>query len=455
MPRNQPPPEDERDTHVLQGDGALRIAAVDVVVVEGPDRGLSARLAPVVVVGTGPGAQLRLRDPAVSRLQCEIAVAGGRITLRDHGSTNGTFVEGYRVRDVDLTPGAVVRVGSTVLRLEGRDEPETVSLSTRTSFGSLVGGSVEMRRIYAVLERIAPTDATVLVEGETGTGKELVARSIHEASRRAQMPFVTVDCGALPENLIESELFGHVRGAFTGAVGDRTGAFEEAHGGTLFLDEIGELPLALQPKLLRALESRTVRRIGSNKARPVDLRVIAATNRNLVRAVNEGIFREDLYYRLAVIEVRLPPLRARREDLPLLAAHLIERFTGTASPAPPAMLDALFARSWPGNVRELKNFVERSISLGWPPAAGAPTEDARRAASILPSATDALVPVHLPMKEAKLAWMDAFESVYVRALLEKTGGNVTRAAALAGISRRFFQVMLARTRGNAGAGDEG
>ncbi|HEY4120661.1 MAG TPA: sigma-54 dependent transcriptional regulator, partial [Byssovorax sp.] len=352
--------------------------------------------------------------------------------------------------------------GSTVLRVDARDEPEVLALSPSTSFGSLVGGSVEMRRIYAVLERVAPTDATVLVEGETGTGKELVARSLHDASKRAAKPFVTVDCGALPESLMESELFGHARGSFTGAVADRVGAFEAAHGGTLFLDEIGELPLPLQPKLLRALESRTVRRIGSNTSKPVDLRVVAATNRSLARAVNEGLFREDLYYRLAVIEVRMPPLRARREDLPMLAGHLIERFTGAPGAPPPAMLAALFARSFPGNVRELRNFVERSISLGLPmmttepesipPPPPVPSDEPRSAgSSILPPGVESLVPVHLPMREAKLAWMDAFESVYVQALLRKTGGNVTRAAALAGISRRFFQVLAARTRGAAEA----
>ena len=358
-----------------------------------------------------------------------------------------------------------MRIGSTVLRVDARDEPEVLALSQSTSFGSLVGGSVEMRRIYAVLERVAPTDATVLVEGETGTGKELVARSLHDASRRAAKPFVTVDCGALPESLLESELFGHVRGSFTGAVGDRVGAFEAAHGGTLFLDEIGDMPLPLQPKLLRALESRTVRRVGSNAGKPVDLRVVAATNRSLARAVNEGLFREDLYYRLAVIEVRMPPLRARREDLPMLAGHLIERFTGAPGAPPPAMLAALFARSFPGNVRELRNFVERSISLGLPMTAteadsippppsvpSIPSDEPRPAgASLLPPGAESLVPVHLPMREAKLAWMDAFESVYVQALLRKTGGNVTRAAALAGISRRFFQVLAARTRGAADA----
>jgi transcriptional regulator with GAF, ATPase, and Fis domain len=308
------------------------------------------------------------------------------------------------------------------------------------------------------LEKVAPTDATVLVEGETGTGKELVARALHEASMRAAAPFVTVDCGAMPENLMESELFGHVRGAFTGAMNDRKGAFEEAHGGTLFLDEIGELPLSLQPKLLRALEARTVRRLGTNQQRPVDLRIVAATNRSLARSVNEGTFREDLYYRLAVVEIRLPPLRARRDDIPMLATHFLEGFTGTPTKVPATMLAALMTRAWPGNVRELRNYLERSVSLGLP-VAGAGTEAPaeQRAEPLLPQGLGTLVPVHLAMKEAKLAWIEQFESVYVRALLDRTGGNVTRAAALAGISRRFLQRLMVRTglrSPDAGDGDD-
>jgi transcriptional regulator with PAS, ATPase and Fis domain len=433
------------ETNLISRQKTLRVRSVELVVVDGPDRGKRARVTQGTArVGSAAGNALVLADPTVSRLHCEISVGPDAVTLRDRGSTNGTFLEGRRVRDVDLTPGSLVCVGASTLRVDVSDDPTFLPLSERTSFGPILGQSQEMRRIYAVLEKAARTDATVLVTGETGTGKELVAEAVHEASPRASGPFLTIDCGAIPENLIESELFGHVRGAFSGAVADRKGIFEEAHGGTVFFDEIGELPIAMQPKLLRALESRQVRRVGSNQARRVDVRVIAATNRTLARSVNEGTFREDLYYRLAVIEVELPPLRARREDLPALAAHFIERFTGRPDPPPPALLSTLLTRDWPGNVRELRNFIERCVSLGWPdPSALAPSPLARGAGAAAGAAAS-LVPVDLPLKEARLAWMEQFEGVYVRALLDKTRGNVTRAAELAGVSRRFFQRTMAR-----------
>jgi transcriptional regulator with GAF, ATPase, and Fis domain len=301
----------------------------------------------------------------------------------------------------------------------------------------LLGQSFEMRRIYAILDRVAPTDATMLVTGETGTGKEAVAQAIHDASRRADGPFVAVDCGAIAENLVESELFGHVRGAFSGAVAERRGLFEEASGGTLFLDEIGELPLALQPKLLRALETREVRRVGANSAKKVDVRVVAATNRSLAKAVNDGIFREDLYYRLAVVEVELPPLRARREDIRMLAQNFYEHFTGSRDVLPDAFVRTLEIRGWPGNVRELRNFVERSISLGWSAEGNAVVESA----PVDPSASVA-VPTHLQLRDARAWWSDQFERVYVTTLLKKTNGNVTRAAEIAGVNRRSLQRLM-------------
>jgi DNA-binding NtrC family response regulator len=371
------------------------------------------------------------------------------VRIVDPGSTNGTLVDGVRVFDAELRPGAVVRVGSTLFRTEVGDEPVFVQLSSRSFFGDLVGTSAEMRRVYALMDRVAPTDSTVLITGETGTGKEMVARGIHEASPRAGGPFVTVDCGAIAQNLIESELFGHVRGSFTGATSDRAGLFEEAEGGTLFLDEIGELPLELQPKLLRVLETRTVRRVGGGATRRADVRVLSATNRELSRQVNDGAFREDLYYRLAVVELALPPLRNRAEDIPLLAAHFCERFGAAPDALPANIAQSLTTRSWPGNVRELRNFVERSLSLGWP---------ALRTGSVPPPNAslggDPIVPSGLPLREARVAWAERFESAYVRALLERTAGNVTRAAELAGVNRRTFQRLMSASGVRAPNEDE-
>jgi transcriptional regulator with GAF, ATPase, and Fis domain len=430
---------------LLPRDRLLPIPGVDVVVLEGPSAGKRVRIQQGVLrVGTAPSNHLVLADRTVSRLHCEIVVRAHAVTLRDPGSTNGTFVDGRRVRDVDLTHGTLVRLGATAFRVDIGAEPGFVELSERTSFGELVGASIEMRRVYAILERIAPTDSTCLLLGETGTGKEMVARALHDASARRAAPFVTLDCSALPDSLIESELFGHTRGAFTGAQMDRRGVFEEANGGTLFIDEVGELPLTMQPKLLRALESRSIRPVGANQQRPIDIRVVAATNRSLAQSVNEGSFREDLYYRLAVVEIELPPLRARREDVPALAAHFLERFTGKLATPPPEMLSSLMGRAWPGNIRELRNVIERSVSLGWPSAAAAGPSPRTTAAATAPIAAGAPIPVHLPLKEARVAWTEQFELVYVRALLEQTGGNVTRAAELAGVGRRFLQRAMVR-----------
>ncbi len=426
--------------------GQRTVLTLDLLVIEGPGRGTRRRVegGAAVRIGSGEAAHLRIPDRAVSRLHCEVSVTGDAITLRDLGSRNGTVVGDARVRDVDVQAGAVVRLGGSAFRIDVADEPSFVAISKRTSFGEVVGSSLEMRQAYAVLERVAATASTVLVQGETGTGKDVVARAIHAESPRRAGPFVPVDCGAIPETLFESELFGHVRGAFTGALGHRVGAFEEANGGTLFLDEIGEMPLALQAKLLRAIESRSIRPVGAPKETPVDVRIVCATNRKLAQMVNDGTFREDLYYRLAVVEVSLPPLRARREDIPAIARELHAKLTGKTTALPDAFVTSLVARPWPGNVRELRNFIERAVALGMTePDPGAVGLTSAPAAA-LPSGVDAIVPLHLPLKDARLAWTSAFESIYVRAMLEKTGGNVTRAAELAGVNRRFLQRLVAR-----------
>ncbi len=420
------------------------LAGLDLVVVEGPDRGARVRVAAGVTrIGTATSNTLRLNDRAVSRVHCELRLRANMVQLIDAGSTNGTFAEGVRISDAELGAGGVFRVGSTAIRLEANDAETRVPISHRDRFGELLGGSIAMRRVYAVLERLAATDTTALIHGETGTGKELAARAVHDASRRASGPFVTVDCGAIAENLIESELFGHVRGSFSGALADRKGLFEEAHGGTLFLDEIGELPLSLQPRLLRALEAREVRRVGANTSKPIDVRVLAASHRSLAQSVNNGTFREDLYYRLAVVEVELPPLRARREDIVVIAQRFYERFSGSEDGLPDVLVSAVQSRAWTGNVRELRNFIERSVTLGVP-GHGVPQAGMRMAS---PVDASSLVPVHLPLREARVAWMEQFERHYVEALLRRAGGNVTRAAEMAGVHRRSLQRVIASLGG--------
>ncbi len=420
---------------------ALDFPAITLTVLSGPDRGARLRLTGELArIGTGESCALRLKDPTVSRLHCALEVGRNAVRVVDSGSTNGTFIDGVRARDADITSGSTLKLGGTSIGVDFDEDSIRVPLSDKPSLGGIIGHSVEMRRLYAILERVAPTDATVLIQGETGTGKEVVAATLHELSRRAKGPFVAVDCGSISESLIESELFGHVKGSFSGATGNRAGLFEEAEGGTIFLDEIGELPPSLQPKLLRVLESREVRRVGSNVPRKIDVRVVGATNRDLARSVNEGTFREDLYFRLAVVPVQLPPLRARRDDIPALVQHFYERIVGAGELAPPPLVASLVVRAWPGNVRELRNVVERSISLGWNEDA----EERSAGKTVLPAGLASLVPVDLGLKEARQAWTEQFENVYVRALLERTDGNVSRAAEAAGVNRRFLQRMMAR-----------
>jgi transcriptional regulator with GAF, ATPase, and Fis domain len=300
----------------------LRVGRFALRVMSGPDAGLSQPSdAEEFVVGTAPGNQLVLKDPTVSRHHLSVTATTKGFLLRDLGSTNGTTVAGLRVEAAYLSAGALVGAGETQLRFELLEDEVHEPLAKESAWARLLGSSPAMRRIFALMPKLAASTSTVLLYGETGTGKGLIAESIHQEGPRATQPFVVIDCGAIPPTLIEAELFGHERGAFTGAHGARAGGFELAQGGTVFLDEIGELPLEMQPKLLRALEERTVKRLGGSERIALDVRVIAATSRDLHQEVNRGTFRSDLFYRLNVVRLRVPPLRERSEDSALLAAH--------------------------------------------------------------------------------------------------------------------------------------
>jgi transcriptional regulator with GAF, ATPase, and Fis domain len=356
-----PPP-----THTLRGD-AVFVRRFEVSVVDGPDRGARAvSEEDELTVGTATGTSLRLTDPSVSRHHCVLRACERGVELRDLGSTNGTLVGDTEIVRGFVRDGVRVRIGETTLALAIRDDEIEHPLARLDRFGELIGASATMRRLYPLLERCAQSDATVLVQGETGTGKELVAEAIHGHSKRRHGRLIVVDCSALPRELAESELFGHVRGAFTGADIARTGAFEQASGGTVFLDEIGELPLELQPLLLRVLESGTVRPIGG-QSKSIDVRVIAASHRDLRVEVNAKRFRSDLYYRLNVLRVVVPPLRDRDGDVALLATQFWQEFRPSEQ-IPAGLLGELAAQPWPGNVRELRNAVERSALVGWQPS---------------------------------------------------------------------------------------
>jgi DNA-binding NtrC family response regulator len=459
-------------------------------------------------VGKGEECDLVLTEPTVSRTHFSIESEQGAFVIRDLSSTNGTWIDQFRIKEAWLRPGTVLRAGSAQLRFEPVFKPMEIAPASVDRFGSLLGRSVRMRQIFTLLERIAQTEATVVIFGETGTGKSAVAQAIHNNSARKDGPFITVDCGAIAENLIESELFGHEKGAFTGADRMRQGALERARGGTLFIDELVDLRLDLQPRLLRVLEEREVRRVGGNAAIKLDVRIIAASRFDLWREVQEKRFREDLYFRLAVFTLPLPSLRERSEDIPLLARafaasqkggeRLLARFT-------PAVVDKLMHHPFYGNVRELRNVIERAIALdtdptemlgpalGLPPLASGVSGQSASGLSGQPASTPTLAPppltpavqaasstfaakapaavdlgplqgtqvtlsadCDLPFKEAKEKLLDAFEAAYIARLLTR-GDNVSAIARAAGIDRKHLYTLLKKhqldVRGKAA--DEG
>jgi two-component system response regulator GlrR len=389
-------------------------------------------------IGSHPSNDLVINDPTVSRFHCELVIATGAVRVRDLGSRNGTRAGGIAIADANVVGGTTLVLGNSEVKITVDPDRSELASSERTSFGALYGESVAMREVFSQLEKIAATDATVLIEGETGTGKEGAAEAIHDAGSRNERPFVVIDCGAIPANLLESELFGHEVGAFTGATERRIGAFEQASGGTLFLDEIGELPPDLQPKLLRALESREIRRVGSPASIHCDLRIIAATNRDLRAEVNRGSFRADLYYRLAVVRVVLPPLRDRPGDVPILVEHLLARIAAkpetVAELTAPDFLAALAAAPWPGNVRELRNHIEQCTVFGERRLPNAPTV-AHPASTIDPA---------LSYEVARRQAIDAFELAYLTSLLVRADGNVAAAARDAGVNRAYLYRLLRR-----------
>jgi len=432
---------------------SLSLIKSRLVVVDGPDRGKEMVVDRASVkIGTFKGCEFQLSDKTVSRTHCEIKTVEDGFILRDDGSTNGTMMDGYKVREIYLKPGTIFHVGKTALRFQPLSERIEIPLSKENRFGNVLGVSVKMREVFGVLEKIAPTDLTVLIEGETGTGKEVVARAIHQYSTRKNKAFIVVDCGAIPRNLIESELFGHEKGSFTGASEQRKGAFELASNGTIFLDELGELPIDLQPKLLRALENREIRRIGSPSPIHIDLRVIAATNRNLMEMVTNNTFREDLFFRLAVAKIRIPALRERKEDVPSLVETFLTNLSADAAAdiegTPRAFtvtergVQALMAYHWPGNVRELRNVIERAVFLSETGIVDVSDImlDPRQAQGS--QGGSASYDLDMPFKDAKTKIVESFERAYLRNLLTRNKGNISRSAREAEIERKYLKDLM-------------
>jgi transcriptional regulator with GAF, ATPase, and Fis domain len=403
-----------------------------------------------VRIGAGPGNDLVLDRPTVSSVHAEIVATPRGFKLKDLGSTNGTTVNGVRILEAFVEDSVQLTIGDVALVLKVSKDTVSQPLSTSTELHGAVGASAPMRAVFSRVERVAKTDATVLIHGETGTGKEVIAWSIYEASKRKDQPFVVLDCSAIARTLIESELFGHEKGSFTGADRRRIGAFERAHGGTLFLDELGELELELQPKLLRALERREIQRLGGDKTIPVDVRIIAATNRDLRAMVARGEFREDLYYRLAVVSLELPPLRDRKEDIPVLVDHFLHGLKSDRAALPAGALERFVEHPWPGNCRELKNAVERAVVLGEmrflgnSQEGGASTTASSSSSSSDGSPASFSIDATLPYKDQKAAVIADFEERYVRLLMKVHQGNVSAASRVAGIDRMSLHKILDR-----------
>ncbi|AKT38123.1 sigma 54-interacting transcriptional regulator [Chondromyces crocatus] len=447
-----------------------------VSVISGPDEGRRVIVAPSlparVLMGTSPACDIVLTDRMVSRRHAALELSRSRLRVTDLGSTNGTYVQGLLVGDAYLRGGEMIRLGETVLRVEALGAIPVPELPNAARFGKLVGASEEMRRLYPLCDRLAASAVPVIIEGETGTGKEVLAEALHEQGPRAAKPFVVFDCTAVPPTLVESALFGHERGAFTGASETRRGVFEEAHGGTLLLDEIGDLELALQAKLLRAIQRSEIQRVGSAKWIKVDIRVLAATRRDLEREIQAGRFRDDLFFRLAVARIELPPLRRRRGDVTVLAHHFWQELAGRTTPFPEGFAARLEDYDWPGNVRELYNAVARRVALG----EAAPIETTRSAVGGPPSGrtpghsqpppsslgggggawpsgpesgstadvVEETLALDLPLARARERVVEEFERRYVQRVLAQHGGNVRNAAAASGIARRYFQILRAR-----------
>ncbi|MBK7859282.1 MAG: sigma 54-dependent Fis family transcriptional regulator [Archangiaceae bacterium] len=421
--------EAQRSTEAITDLGGEAVGTVVLEAIDGPGAGLRVELPRgTATLGSDPSCDVVLEDPAVSRKHARLEQLVGAVRVRDLESRNGTFYLGARLDEARVPLGATVRVGRTTVRFLSAGKQAAAPLSDRTELGGLIGSSAAMRQLFARIERLAPTDSTVLIRGETGVGKESVARALHALSGRAGGPWVVFDCAAVSAELMESQLFGHAQGAFTGADRARRGALEAAEGGTFFLDEIGDLPLRLQPLLLRVLEARELKRLGETHYRKVSVRVLAATHQNLEKEVEAGRFRRDLLHRLG-LTLSVPALRERRDDIAPLAERFARELGGVDLKLSADTLVALQCHDWPGNVRELRNAVDRIAHFG--ALEPSPPRRAPREKTFL---------------EARDELMRSFEHDYLTALLKKHRGNVSAVARESKLSRSQLYRLL-RTHG--------
>ncbi len=453
--------EDETVRGGKGGTWGVKLAHLRLDIVEGPDRGASFDLSGTEQVrtylGKSPNSTIQLNDPLISRRHCAFENAAGGMRFVDLNSLNGSRVNGIRVVELFLEGGETITLGGTTIKVVNEAPLEELVLTPAVRFGRMIGVSAELRRLFPLCRRLAKSDVPVILEGETGTGKEVLAEALHEASPRASGPFVVFDCTSVPPTLVESALFGHDRGAFTGAVGARQGVFEQADGGTLLIDEIGDLELALQAKLLRAIERSEIQRIGSNLWTKVNVRILCATRRDLEREITEGRFRDDLFYRLAVARIELPPLRRRQGDVPVLTRHFWEALGGDSASLTPQVLRRFEGYEWPGNIRELRNAVAHQIALGDladPSSLHRPASARSIDTGLVPHVVkdvaapgdviDRAIADQLSYPRARHRVLSELDRRYCEWILARFNGNVSKAAAASGIARRYFYVIRAR-----------
>jgi two-component system, NtrC family, response regulator HydG len=417
-----------------------------LTVVKGPEQGQSFALdgsqPSRILLGQAPACEIRLSDRTVSRRHVALDVEGGRVRVSDLGSKNGTKINAVKIVEAWVQGGETIQVGSTLFRLDRHSSGKKVALSTATSWGRMIGASTEMRRLYPLCEKLALSDVPVIIEGDPGTGKELLAECLHEEGPRASAPFVVLDCTAVPAPLLEGELLGYVAGARPGATEGRAGVIEQAQGGTLLINEVAELDLSLQIQLLRVLERRSVRRIGADQGIETDFRLLVSTRCDLDREVAAGRFRDELLHRIAVARVELPPLRRRKGDVMLLARHFCQELGGTDQALQQALRLGWDEHAWPGNVRELRSTVARHLALG--ELAELPVDEEPAGDETV--SVDQIIEqaLTLPLGEARQRVVVEFERRYVRRVLDRHSGNVTHAAESAGVARRYFQILKAR-----------
>lgn len=359
----------DESTKIIEFDGSkkiLTLEALDLTIKSASGNKLHRTFKQSkITIGSSESNDVIIKDDDyISKKHCRLTVEDSGIILTDLGSTNGTFYESEKVEKIVLPGRSKFTIGKTEISVKKVQTKEKLK-PEKENIGSMIGATDSIKGIFALISRVAQSDATVCITGESGTGKELVAKSVHDMGSRASNPFVAINCGAIPPNIIESELFGHEKGAFTGATNTHRGVFEQASMGTLFLDEIGEMPPDLQTRLLRVLETRTIRRIGGQRDIPVDVRIVAATNQNLKQNVARGKFREDLFFRIHVIPIHIPPLRERKKDIEVLAEHFVKMFCpdGEEKNISSGAMNKLLKHSWPGNVRELKNTIQRALVM--------------------------------------------------------------------------------------------